>query len=289
MPLSDEKRKRWQQAMDILFDLQCRQTQIVSHRGKFSSSVMENTSLAFITAINQGADMVEMDLQKTKDGVIVGHHDDSMMRLFHRPGKISEYTAAELKAMDFFNYINEPCAEQMETFEEMIEPLINRTVLVLDKCWDCWDEVYLILKKKEMLKQAIFKFYTKDLAAFKWASAHTDCIFIPMLDEMEHLDRVLALKEKVKVPAVEIMPERETDEVFQKETLEDLRRQGLKIWCNSLSLSRDMVYGAGYDDIKALRYGGDCGWGHLVELGVDMIQTDWPFELALYLRGRAYQ
>ena len=36
---------------------------IASHRGKFGSSVMENTTLAFEIALCQGADMVEMDLE----------------------------------------------------------------------------------------------------------------------------------------------------------------------------------------------------------------------------------
>ena len=33
---------------------------IASHRGKFGASVMENTVTAFLLALGQGADMVEM-------------------------------------------------------------------------------------------------------------------------------------------------------------------------------------------------------------------------------------
>ena len=67
----------WKKNMEILCDPLCRQVQIACHRGKFSSSVMENTALAFQAAVGQGADMVEMDLARTKDGRIVGHHDVS--------------------------------------------------------------------------------------------------------------------------------------------------------------------------------------------------------------------
>ena len=90
----------WKKNMEILCDPLCRQVQIACHRGKFSSSVMENTALAFQAAVGQGADMVEMDLARTKDGRIVGHHDDTMIRLFHNPGRIGDYTLEELKNME---------------------------------------------------------------------------------------------------------------------------------------------------------------------------------------------
>ena len=82
--------EEWKKKRDSLLDPYDDQVMIASHRGKFSSSVMENTSLAFLAAVGQGADMVEMDLAMTSDGVLVGHHDDNMTRLFHDTNKISE-------------------------------------------------------------------------------------------------------------------------------------------------------------------------------------------------------
>ena len=108
----------YQETMRKLYDPENHEVLIASHRGKFSSSVMENTSLAFLTAIREGADMVEMDLEETKDGRIVGHHDDHMKRLFHNDGRISDYTLEELKAMPVYNYVGEICVEGIETFED---------------------------------------------------------------------------------------------------------------------------------------------------------------------------
>ena len=71
--------------------------------------------------------------------------------------------------------------------------------------------------------------------------------------------------------------------VFQKETCDFLKENHIKVWCNSLSLAKRLVYGAGYDDLKSLRYGGDHGWGVLINRGVNIIQTDWPYELKQYL------
>ena len=104
------------------------------------------------------------------------------------------------------------------------------------------------------------------------------------ISDTGYLDRVTELARKTRVPALEILPERETDAVFREETILWLRERGIKTWCNSLSLSKNLVYGAGYDDLKALRFGGDAGWGRLLRQGVDIIQTDWPYELWRYLK-----
>lgn len=45
----------YQETMRKLYDPENHEVLIASHRGKFSSSVMENTSLAFLTAIGEGA------------------------------------------------------------------------------------------------------------------------------------------------------------------------------------------------------------------------------------------
>lgn len=276
----------WREVLDKIWDMDNRETLIASHRGKFSSSVMENTTLAFLLAIGQGADMVEMDLARTKDGRIVAHHDDDMTRLFHSPQTIGEKTLAELREMPLYNYLGEICVEHLETFDEILEGLKDKTILVLDKCWDCWDEVYDLLREKDMVEQTIFKFYLRDEKPLLWAREHRDCMFIPMWKEIQLLDRLADLKACAQVPAVEITPKKVTDDVFRPETFQWLQEHQMKVWCNSLSLAKRLVYGAGYDDLKSLYHGGDAGWGELIRRGVTIIQTDWPYELKSYLRTR---
>lgn len=44
---------------------------------------------------------------------------------------------------------------------------------------------------------------------------------------------------------------------------------------------------AGYDDDKSLREGFDVGWGVLLDMGVDVIQTDWTNLLNMYRNERS--
>lgn len=281
-----ERRMRlegWENVRRRLFDAEDETVMIVSHRGRFSSSVMENTSLAFCLALQEGADMVEMDLDRTKDGVLVGHHDRTLERLFHDSNRVEDYFLDELRAKPFYNYVGEDGEEKIETFEEMLKVMKGRTCLVLDKCWRFWDEAYEQLDRENMMDQAVFKFYIEDREAYDWALSHKSCTFVPMVKEERYLELAADLKKYAFVPAVEILPEKETDPIYQKETILWCRERKMKVWCNSLSLGRRLVYGAGNDDLKSLRSGGEYGWGRLVQQGITIIQTDWPYELRQYL------
>lgn len=274
----------WKKTRQWLFDMEDTSVKVVSHRGKFSSSVLENTSLAFLTALGEGADIVEMDLDLTKDGVLVGHHDNVMSRLFHLDGQIEEYTWEELRQLPVYNYIGEINVTGLETFEQILASLKDKAIMTLDKCWDHWDRVYEQLKKAQMVEQTIFKFYIEDEAAFQWAAAHSECMFVPMVRQAEYLELVDKLHQETTVPAVEIVARKPEDAMFADETFAWLKKHHMKVLCNSLSLAKRLVFGAGYDDLRALTYGGDEGWGVLAAKGVDMIQTDWPMEVDAFLK-----
>ena len=70
-----------------------------AHRGA-SGLAPENTLAAFRMAIESGADGTEMDLQVTKDGVVVIIHDDAVDRTTDGRGCIGDLTLAEIKRLD---------------------------------------------------------------------------------------------------------------------------------------------------------------------------------------------
>ena len=256
---------------------------IASHRGKFGASVMENTVTAFLLALGQGADMVEMDLDRTADGHIVCHHDPGMRRLFHREGKIREHTLAALQQFTLYNVYGEPCREKLSLFSEALKALRGRTMLVLDRCWNFWDEVDALVKDAAMEDQIILKYYTDDEASSRWAALHPEYLYIPMLVRAEDAAETAALKKQTSLIGVEILPGSPEDRFLDPAYIETLHRSRLKVWCNSLTYSNRLIFGGGYDDNLSLQCGGRMGWGQLIGRGVDIIQTDWVFELSQYL------
>jgi glycerophosphoryl diester phosphodiesterase len=69
---------------------------VLGHRGA-SGIATENTLAAFQRAVADGADGVELDVQRCRTGEIVVFHDDDLRRLAGRPERIIDLSMAELR------------------------------------------------------------------------------------------------------------------------------------------------------------------------------------------------
>lgn len=70
-------------------------TTAVAHRGD-SEIARENTLLAFCSAVQAGADWVELDIRTTADGCSIVLHDETFERLWGLPRRADELTLAEV-------------------------------------------------------------------------------------------------------------------------------------------------------------------------------------------------
>lgn len=87
--------------------------QLIAHRGG-PVYAPENTLAAFQNAIESGADFLEFDVQRTKDGVLVVIHDETVDRTTDGSGKVGDLTLEQIRALDAGN------GEQVPTFDEVI-------------------------------------------------------------------------------------------------------------------------------------------------------------------------
>ncbi|KAB0498942.1 glycerophosphodiester phosphodiesterase [Pseudomonas vancouverensis] len=86
---------------------------VIAHRGA-SFDAPESTAAAYTTARDLGADYLEMDLQRSKDGVLFVLHDNNLQRTTDVAGKFPErkdspanaFTMAELKTLDAGSWFN---------------------------------------------------------------------------------------------------------------------------------------------------------------------------------------
>jgi glycerophosphoryl diester phosphodiesterase len=72
---------------------------ITAHRGN-STHAPENSLAAFRAAMAAHADFSELDVQRTRDGVVVVLHDGDLMRMAGDPRKISALTLQDLATID---------------------------------------------------------------------------------------------------------------------------------------------------------------------------------------------
>ena len=68
---------------------------VIAHRGD-PGAARENTPAAFAAAVALGADMVELDLRRTRDGEIVVLHDQSLHRLWGVDASVGDLDWAEV-------------------------------------------------------------------------------------------------------------------------------------------------------------------------------------------------
>src|ERR671929_155263 len=71
---------------------------VIAHRGA-SAYAPENTMPAFELAVRQGADMLELDVQRSADDVLVVFHDDTTERWDGKKRLVASCTLAELQVM----------------------------------------------------------------------------------------------------------------------------------------------------------------------------------------------
>jgi glycerophosphoryl diester phosphodiesterase len=70
----------------------------IAHRGE-PVGHRENTLPAFAAAAAAGADMVEIDLRRTRDGAIVVLHDQTLERLWGRAASVGDVDLADVAAL----------------------------------------------------------------------------------------------------------------------------------------------------------------------------------------------
>lgn len=114
---------------------------VVAHRGA-SAEAPENTLAAVRRAIARDADLVEVDVQRTKDGELVLLHDTTLKRttnvrqVFPRraPWLVSDFTADEIARLDAGGWHSAPFAgERVPTLTQLVEVLRpSRTGLLLE-------------------------------------------------------------------------------------------------------------------------------------------------------------
>jgi glycerophosphoryl diester phosphodiesterase len=87
--------------------------QVIAHRGA-SAYRPENTLPAYALAVEMQADMIEIDLHRTRDGEIVITHDEDLAGL-GGSGEIARASAAEIRALDAGG------GERVPTLDEVLE------------------------------------------------------------------------------------------------------------------------------------------------------------------------
>lgn len=105
---------------------------LIAHRG--GSLGKENSFETFLASACMGADMVECDIRRTKDGVLVIYHDNSLERLAGYPVSVCDVTLEEMQRM------HEAKGLQVLTFDRLAAEYKEKTPILLHVKLTDYDE-----------------------------------------------------------------------------------------------------------------------------------------------------
>jgi len=133
---------------------------ITAHRGN-SIRAPENTLAAFRAALAAHATFSELDVQRTRDGLVVVLHDGDLMRMAGDPRKIGELTAADLETIDVGRKFGEAFrGEHVPSLQAVIDLVRGRMKINVELKYNAPDPglaaaVVEVLRRNDFLDQVV--------------------------------------------------------------------------------------------------------------------------------------
>ena len=258
---------------------------LAAHRGVCGANIPCNTLAAYAIALQQGADIIELDVSKSLDGELFAFHP-GMEPVYLKCGKmISEMTAKEVREVPLLNQDEVPTHYRVPTLEEALAFLKDKAYINVDKFWTDVGGITACIRRAGVERQAIVKTYLEEDALREVEKFAPDLMFMPMVRHKDESTEML-LKRNINLIGNEVLFDRETDEVISDAYIAEMHRKGLLIWANAIVYNEQDVISAGHTDDVSLTEDPDLGWGWLIRKKVDIIQTDWPLMLKQYIDSR---
>ncbi|MGI6279828.1 MAG: glycerophosphodiester phosphodiesterase [Acutalibacteraceae bacterium] len=224
-----------------------------AHRGA-SEYLPENTLLAFYTGIYMGANGIETDVRKTKDGKLILFHDDTLERVTGESGAVEDYTYKELQN---FHVKKNGFYDKIPLFEDFLQHLShqNLTFAIELKGEGVEEEIAELLRKYDMAnKTVVTSFSFEYISKFRLLAPEFP---IGWLVREINDDIINSLK---SINAEEICPKAE---ILTAELVDDLHSKGFRV----------RAWGVADESLMELAF--DCG--------VDGMTVNFPDKLTKLL------
>ncbi|MDE5882240.1 MAG: glycerophosphodiester phosphodiesterase family protein [Muribaculaceae bacterium] len=255
---------------------------VASHRGDWRN-FPENSLEAIDNAIAMGVDIVELDVHRTQDSVLILMHDPKLDRTTTGKGLIAESTMDYINTLNLKNGCNIRTIHKVPTLEEALLHAKGKIMINLDKADRYFDQVYDLLVKTGTTKQIIMKGNkSAEKVKEQFGTYLDEVIHMPIvnLDKEDAEEQIEMFISDMHPVAFELLYKLDTNPIPVK--LKDNLNGRSLIWYNTLW---DTMAG-GHDDDMSLK-DPDKGYGYLIDsLGATIIQTDRPQYLIDYLRKR---
>ena len=253
---------------------------IVAHRGDWLK-YPENSIKAIKSAISHGADILEIDVQKTKDGMLVLSHDETVDRCTTGHGRIDNMTFTEIKKLHLKDKDGRETPYTMPTLAEAMIACKGKAMVNIDKGERFIEETMKVLHQTNTANIAILKSYANlDEVKSKYGKYLKEILYMPIinLDTPGAEEAIEAFQKQLSPVAFELNYKKNENLAIKAHTI--LNGAAL-LWFNALN-GRNL----GHDDNMSVS-DPENGYGYLInKYKASIIQTDYPRLLNIYYQGK---
>ena len=258
---------------------------LAAHRGAAAGNIPCNTLQAFQIALNHGADIVELDVERSSDGVLFVQHPGMEYVHLGLEGSIKNHTAEEVARMPRLNCDLAPTEWNIVLLEDALNMLRGKCIVNIDKFWENPEPIAQLVRKLGMEDQVIIK--TDGRAAYLDAVEQyaPDLPFMPVISGDGSALHEELKRRKINYIGAEVLFTKDDAPVASPEYIEMMHREGKFLWCNAIVYYYQAVLAAGHTDDISIVEDPEKGWGWIADRGFDIIQTDWVLACRLFLES----
>lgn len=258
---------------------------VAAHRGVAAGNIPCNTLAAFEAALRQGADILETDVILSDEGEMFIFHTKQEPNHLNKDIRLERMAKDDILAQRFVNTDNDATPYGVITLDSFLETFQNRGLINLDHGWDFLPELTQAIRRHGMEDQILLKTPAKLKFYQMMESVAPDMMFMPIFKEQDN-DTALLESMDLNYVAAELVFATEDSPLCSEEYIRSHHEKGRALWVNPLLYSYKAQLTAGHNDDIAVTSDPEFGWGWLVDKGYDILQTDWPLQLRLFLNGR---
>ena len=256
---------------------------VAAHRGTSGGNIPCNTLAAIEIALRQGADIMEIDIQRSRDGKLwVFHEGKEPAHLCSTRNFIKDNDETGIRYMRYVNQDDDVTQFGVDTLDDVLDYLKGKCYVNLDHCWNFFPEAVACVRRHGMEEQIILKSAPKQQFFDAIRECAPDIAYMPIISQKDEVSEYLDTL-GIAYAGNEVLFTSLSDEVATPEYIEGMHRRGKKLWVNAIIYRYTVQLAAGLSDDFSLVNDPDDGWGKLADMGYDIIQTDWTGMLVDFL------
>lgn len=258
---------------------------IAAHRGVAGGNIPCNTMESYEAALLQGADMLEIDIARSSDGVLYTFHPGMEPVHLYSSRSIFNMESREVDMLPLVNQDRTPTQYHVPRLRDVLDRFKGRCYINVDKFWMWPDEIAKEIRDRGMQDQVLVKTDAKREIFDVIEDVAYDMPYMTIAHERDDVTEELA-RRKMRYVGVEALFTSDDAEICSREYIARMHDKGLLVWANAIIYYYKAVLSAGHTDDISVTGNPDDGWGWLADRGFDIIQTDWPLACINYLNSR---